>query len=141
MKNIIYIVLLGGLIFGCTTTKKANPDTSEVSKNSISDTIKIANDALEYEIIIIEPGFNSWLITQKPRNYYSESYLENKNRLYVSEYNTRVIQPQRYDANIYEMQINYNQSIHYGLEVNYLLYHYFLFLEQRYNQKFIFTRG
>jgi hypothetical protein len=27
------------------------------------DTVRIANDALEYEVIIIDAGFNSWLVS------------------------------------------------------------------------------
>jgi predicted aspartyl protease len=28
------------------------------------DTVRIANDALEYEVIIIDAGFNSWLVSR-----------------------------------------------------------------------------
>jgi hypothetical protein len=45
-----------------------------------NDTIRIANDTLEYEVIIIDPGFSTWLASRSlPRNYHSQSYLENKN--------------------------------------------------------------
>ncbi len=33
-------------------------------------------------------------------------------------------QPQRYNPNLYEMTINYEPHIHYGYEVNYLIYNY-----------------
>ncbi|MGO2102488.1 MAG: DUF6146 family protein, partial [Psychroflexus halocasei] len=32
-------------------------------------------------------------------------------------------------------EIDYQPHIDYGYEVNYMLYHYFLFFEQKYNQK------
>ncbi|TYP74979.1 hypothetical protein BD809_10341 [Aquimarina intermedia] len=108
---------------------------------AVQDTVRIANDSLEYEIIIIEPGFNAWLVTQRPRGFYTEQFLETRNRRNVIDYNQRVRQPFRYDPNIYMQEINYEPTIHYGYEVNYLLYHYFLFLEQRYNQRFFFSRG
>jgi hypothetical protein len=102
-----------------------------------NDTLRIANDSLEYEILIIEPGFNSWLVTQKPRGFYGQSFLEGKNRLFVTEYNQRVRNFQRNDRNLYQMEINYEYSIDYGYEVNYLLYNYFLYFQNRYNQNFV----
>ena len=99
------------------------------------DTIRIANDSLQYEVIIIEPGFDSWLVTQKPRNYYSLQYLENHNIRFVTQWNNRVAQPFAYDPNLYEMRIDYSSSIHYGYEVNYLLYHYFMYFQSRYKQR------
>ena len=138
MKNVLYALCIGVLIIGCATTKERK--IAQYFDHNKKDTIRIANDSLEYEIIIIEPGFNTWLVTQRPRGYYSERFLENRNRQYVLEYNQRVIQPQRYDPNLYVQQINYEPTTHYGYEVNYLLYHYFLFFERQYNQRFIFTR-
>ena len=107
----------------------ANP---KLKKN---DTLRIANDSLEYEIVIIEPGFDSWLATAKPRNFYSLSYLENKNRLYVTSWNQRVLNPYRYNPDLYERRIDYESNTHYGLEVNYLLYNYFVFFQSRYKQR------
>jgi len=114
-------------------------DTASI--DTTSDTLRIANDSLEYEILIIEPGFNQWLVTQPPRGFYGEQFLEIRNRQYVIEFNQRVLQPQRFNPNVYMQQINYEQNIHYGYEVNYLLFNYFRFFEQRYRQRFIATRG
>jgi hypothetical protein len=140
MKSLICVFIIGVFIIGCSTTKNRKMDAA-LANNTISDTIRIANDSLEYEIIIIEPGFNSWLVTQRPRGYYSESFLETRNHIYVTEYNQRVMQPQRFDPNLYLQQINYESTTHYGYEVNYLLYNYFIYFEQRYRQRFIATRG
>ncbi|MDY8135605.1 DUF6146 family protein [Aquimarina sp. 2201CG5-10] len=137
MKKILYIVALGALIYSCATTQ----DKKLASTDNASDTLRIANDSLEYEIIIIEPGFNAWLVTQPPRGFYSEQFLEIRNQIYVTEYNQRVLQPQRYNPNLYLQQINYERGTHYGYEVNYLLYNYFLFFEREYKQKFPVTRG
>jgi len=101
-----------------------------------NDTIRIANDSLQYEVIIIDPGFSTWLATRAyPRGYHSQSYMENKNQLYVSEWNRRVLQPQRYDPNLYEMTINYEPGIDYGYEVNYLIYNYMIYFQNTYKQK------
>jgi len=98
------------------------------------DTIRIANEEIEYEIIIIDVGFNSWILTNaKPRNFYSQQYLEAKNRIFVSSWNQRVLS--FYNTNLYGFQIDYDFGIDYGYEVNYLLYNYFLFFQQKYDQK------
>ena len=98
-KNIMYIIVLGVFIYSCSTTKDRN--LLATNDSQMSDTLRIANDSLEYEIIIIEPGFNAWLLTQRPRGYYSENFLETRNNLFVIEYNQRVQQPLRFDPNLY----------------------------------------
>ncbi|WP_162127815.1 DUF6146 family protein [Flavobacterium phycosphaerae] len=129
MKKLLFSILFVFALASChfdknITSKAKTPDTK------VSDTVRIANDALEYEVIIIDSGFNSWLLGQaKPRGYYSETYLENRNQIYVTEWNSRARQPQRFNSNLYEMEINYNPSIHYGYEVNYLIYNYFIYFQ------------
>jgi len=136
MKKLLLTLLFVFALASChfdknIATKAKTPDTKKVS-----DTVRIANDALEYEVIIIDPGFNSWLAGQaKPRGYYSETYLENRNQIYVTEWNIRARQPQRYNANLYEMEINYNPNIHYGYEVNYLIYNYFIYFQMAHKQQ------
>ena len=136
MRSIVIALLLIATIISCTSTKSiATTDGNTVAKKT-SDTIKIANDSLEYEVIIIDPGFSSWLAAYaKPRGYYSETYLENKNHIYVIEWNSRVNQPQRYGRNLYEMRIDYEPFIHYGYEVNYLMYNYFIYFQITNKQK------
>ena len=136
MKNLIYVFILGLFIYSCSSTKSRDMNTSEDGA-ALNDTVVIANDELEYEIIIIEPGFSYFLASQaQPEGYYSQSYLENKNRFLVSDYNQRVQQPFRYDPDIYVQEINYDPSIDYGYEVNYKLYYYFVYLSRKYNQRF-----
>ena len=135
MKNSCYIIILFCALLGCNTSKSTLPP-AEKSITSTSDTIRIANDALEYEVIIIDPGFNSWMASRAfPRGYHSQSFLENKNQIYVREWNIRVLQPQRYDPNLYEMTINYDRGTDYGYEVNYLIYNYMIYFQNTYNQK------
>lgn len=134
MKNLLIIFALSALIYSCGTGNTAiNGSSTDIIKN---DTLRIFNDSLEYEILIIETGFNSWLVTQPKRGFYGQQFLESKNRMFVVEYNNRVLQPQRYPRNLYEEQINYSPSIDYGYEVNYLLYNYFVYFQDKYNQKF-----
>lgn len=125
-------------IIACSSTSQnlASSDNASTSNKKINDTVRIANDSLEYEVIIIDNGFSTWLASRAyPRNYHSLSYLENKNNLYVTEWNNRVLQPQRYNPNLYEMSINYRSDIHYGYEVNYLIYNYMIYFQNTYKQK------
>jgi len=136
MKNSLYIIaILLFVIFGCNTSKSTVTTTDKVSATQ-NDTIRIANEELQYEVIIIDPGFNSWLASMAhPRGYHSQSFLENKNRVYISEWNRRVMQPQRYSPNLYEMTIDYQPHIDYGYEVNYLIYNYLIYFQNTYKQK------
>ena len=138
MKKCISILIVLLIIVACSTTSQniASANTGSASSKKISDTVRIANDSLEYEVIIIDNGFSTWLASRAyPRNYYSLQYLENKNYLYVTEWNNRVLQPQRYNPNLYEMSINYRPDIHYGYEVNYLIYNYMIYFQNTYKQK------
>ena len=136
MKNCVYILaVIFCILIGCTTSKSSMTDKNQPTGTK-SDTIRIANDKLEYEVLIIDPGFSTWLVTTAlPRNYYSQSYLENKNRIWVSEWNSRVLQPMRYSPNLYEMTINYDSNVDYGYEVNYLIYNYMVYFQNTYKQK------
>ena len=136
MKKLLILVLILAFLIGCNASKNTATNSKESANSEKSDTLKIANEELEYEVIIIEPGFNGWLAsTARPRGYYSESYLESRNQLYVQEWNSRVMQPSRYDPNLYEMRIDYDRQTRYGYEVNYLLYHYFMYFQSRYKQR------
>jgi len=90
----------------------------------------------EYDIIIMDIGFNRWLnqIAQ-PKGYYSQSFLEQRNYFYVLEWNRRVLEPRIFDSLLYELQINYEQGIDYGYDVNYQLYNYFIYFQRRFNQR------
>ena len=135
MKNILYILLMLLFVYSCGLTK--NSGRGDRNTSAENDTVRIANDSLEYEIIIIEPGFNLFINSiARPQGYYSQTYLENKNRILVNDYNNRVRQPMRYNNNLYVQEINYDPQIDYGYEVNYLLYYYFVYLSRQYNQRF-----
>jgi len=138
MKKCISILIVLLIIVACSTTSQniASADTASTSNKKVNDTVRIANDSLEYEVIIIDNGFSTWLASRAyPRNYHSLEYLENKNNLYVTEWNSRVLQPQRYNPNLYEMSIDYRPDIHYGYEVNYLIYNYMIYFQNTYKQK------
>jgi len=141
MKKLVRLVVLGivlGLIYQCKNLRRtqSNEITTESSLLvKAPDTVRIANDSIEYEIIIIDPGFTSWLNSiARSRNYYSQSYLESRNAIYVVHWNQRVMDT-RFNRDLYLMTIDYNSQIDYGYEVNYLLFNYFLFFQREYNQQ------
>ena len=125
MKKIAFSIVFLIALASCHFDKNIVPKSKTSNASKVSDTLRIANDSLQYEVIIIDGGFNTWLAANgKPRGFYSESYLENRNQTYIREWNSRVSQPQRYNPDLYEMRIDYDPTIHYGYEVNYLIYNY-----------------
>ncbi len=133
------IVIFSVLIWSCKTQRETVQISDEEKiafAAKVGDTIRIVNEETEYEITIIEPGFYAWLKgIARPEGYYSQSFLETRNQILVNEWNQRVLQPQRFDPNLYELQINYQYGIDYGYEVNYKLYNYFIFFQRKYRQR------
>lgn len=137
---ILIILLLCAVIFGCKTSQTADAEKTVAQGDKLiggaqKDTVRIANDSLEYEVIIIDPGFNTYLNSRaKPRGYYGQPYLENKNRFWVLEWNIRYNNPQRF-GNLYQLPIDYDPKINYGYEVNYLLFNYLVYFQNANNQR------
>lgn len=130
---IIFFIATVGL-FSCTSTKKAPLGENSQQYNE-KESVRIANDSLEYEIIITDIGFPRFLNTQPPQDYYSLSFLERRNQFLVAEYNRRVMDI-NFSRELYPQRIDYDATAHYGQEVNYLLYQYFRFFSREYNQNF-----
>lgn len=134
-------IIFGSALFlsNCGTIKEPitiSNDERASFEQVEGDTITITSDKTEYEIIIIEPGFNTWLNSiAKPEGYYSQSFLENRNYIMAMEWNRRVLSPAQFNPNLYELQIDYNQNIDYGYGVNYKLYNYFIYFQRKYNQR------
>jgi len=129
MKNLFYFFVMTLTVISCGTTNtnnKSNP------KKDMEEAVVISNDSLEYEIIIFDIGFNTYLNTiAKPIEFYSQNYLEIKNDFYVVEWNIRANNPMQY-GDLYGDRIEYSSTVDYGLEVNYKLFNYFQFFERKY---------
>ena len=119
------IILCSFLIFLALTNvfsqKKSNHLT--VKPDSVSV------DSIKYELIVFDPGFESWIITRPSMNLYSKEYYEIRNRIYVWEWNYRYDHQLRF-GNLYDSRIDYDPSIDYGIELNYRLYNYFRYFEE-----------
>jgi hypothetical protein len=90
------------------------------------DTIKM--DTTEYELVVMDPGYESFLIMQPPKSYHTEGYYESWNRRYVSQWNNY------YTSGIYpdnvQSYIDYNHQVDYDKELDYKLYYYFKYWEK-----------
>ena len=137
--KLLFILATTLLISQCKSSKESFKDdtTAKDTNEVLSDTITISNPEAAYDIIIIEPGFAAWLVTQQPMDNFTSDLLAIRNRTLVAEWNRRVQQPSRYNAQLYEQEINYFPNVDYGLEVNYKLFMYFRFFQKKYNQNLL----
>jgi len=119
MRNALLILLLA--VFAACSTPK-NIQLKEVAE-------KDNEDSVSYELIVLDPGFESWFITNsKPSWYHSQSYYENWNQQYVNAWNYNSIW--RRNSQLLEGQINYDHNTDYGLEINHKLFYYFQYVER-----------
>lgn len=129
IKKGILISFLAVVILGaCNISKSSTSNKSSIAKlDIVNDTTP--QDSMEYELIIIDPGFDIWLsVYAKPINFYDQKYYESKNLFFVNEWNSRYNRGVRPD--LYSSYIDYVPGIDYGLELNYKLYNYFLYFEK-----------
>lgn len=134
LGKFIAVFILSIALYSCAVSSTKDPinTRSEVKE----EPVVIANDSLEYEIIIFDIGFNTWLNSiAQPIGFYSQQYMENLNRIYVTTWNNRVLNSSQFDPQVYNNIINYEFGTDYGLEVNYKLFNYFLFAQQKYKMR------
>ena len=91
---------------------------------------KKKEESVVYEITVLDPGYETFLLMQKPKEFYSASSLKIQNAMMVSEWNYRYSQPLHYNPDIYEVKIDYEANRYYGLEFEYRLYMFFKFMEK-----------
>lgn len=127
LKNISLLFCIGLFLFSCGSSPISKVKTPK------EEPVVIANDSLEYEVIIIDPGFSAYLAsTAQPQGFYSQSYLEDRNISWVITWNQRARNYNNFNQNIYENIIDYQSTIDYGYDVNYKLFNYFLFAQRKY---------
>jgi hypothetical protein len=127
LKQILILLSVAVFFWACGSSPLKNKTVTK------EEPVVIANDSLEYEIIIFDPGFNLFLNSiAHSEGYYSQQNLEARNRVWVLEWNNRVRKPGKYNTNIYDNIIYYESSTDYGYDVNYKLFNYFLFAQRKY---------
>ena len=127
MKKFLYIVFLLAVSACSTAFGRENKKISTMVPDSAS------KDTTEYDLIINDPGFETWLATEPPEEYLSLNYYETMNKLYVPEWNYRYFSERYGDE--YGSYIDYDPRINYGLDLNYKLYYYFKYFEKMNNTK------
>lgn len=85
-----------------------------------------------YDVVVFDSGYDIFLATKAfPLGYYTESFLHNKNIQLVREWNYRHSQSNRYNPSIYEVYIDYDLDVRYGLEFEWKLFNFFMFIEDQ----------
>jgi len=130
MKTQFIIAITFLLIISCATTKNNLKEKSQPKIETLSE------DSTSYELIIFDPKFDSFLFTQPVKEFYSNEYYQTWNMQYVSEWNIRYHNPLKY-GDFYETEIDYSPNVDYGIDLNYKLYNYFLFIDKEYGIKLI----
>lgn len=121
--SVFYLLLLVLLLHSaCSLSKKAGRISIDAAQEEVSDSVK-------YELIVLDPGFDTWMVTHaRPLWYHSKSYLESWNRQYVNAWNGRIMSGR--SSRYFETYIDYQPGIDYGIELNYKLYNYFQYVER-----------
>ncbi|MCU4174698.1 DUF6146 family protein [Carboxylicivirga sp. N1Y90] len=136
MKYLFQILFLLLLFVSCQSAKHSSNSENDKHEISIAQ-----NDSVEYELIVFDSRFETYLVTQPhPQWFYSDEYYKQWNNRYTIEWNIRHGNPLHY-GDFYETHIPYDLNTDYGIEFNFRLYHYFQFIEKEYNIVLISRRG
>ncbi len=118
MKYLAFIIVV--FIAGCTSQKTAQ----KLSVPKITD-----KDSTEYELLVFDPGFESWYIMKNsPTLARGKNYYHTWNMLYVQEWNDRIISSRH--SGIFGEKIDYVFNVDYPFEIEHKLFYYFQYVEQ-----------
>lgn len=121
MARLFYISIMILAVWACSSGKNATKTSATVTKSS--------QDSTEYEIIIIDPAFDQWYITNyTPAKDYPLEYYRGRNIIGVANWN-EYYRSGRYTRTILN-EIDYQPNIDYGIEVNRKLFWYFRYIEE-----------
>ena len=127
MKKIVFIALISTFFISCAPKKQIQ----EITKSEIKPA---KNDDGEWDLEVIDTQYDYFLnAIAKPMDFYSESYLKNKNSFLVPEWNSLYLSG-RY-RNIIESSIDYDPNEKYGLKFEYKLYQVFAYVQWKYHLK------
>ncbi len=105
---------------------------SEIQQDTLDiATAEAENDTTEYRLIIFSPAFEGWFQrTHEPKDFYSQSYLEEWNKQLTDQWN-RLIHSPRHRECMPETYIRYERDVDYGKELNHRLFYYFRFMHEQ----------
>ena len=133
MVRFFFFILTLISIGACSSSKNI--------ENQTKAEIEITADSTEYELLVMDVRFESYLLSQPyPKEFYSIDYYKQWNIRYCTEWNIRHSNPFRY-GDFYETNIPYESNVDYGLDFNFRLYHYFQFIQKEYGIVLISRRG
>ncbi len=121
MKRVFWSGFLAIAIWACTSSRE-----SARSDNAL---LLTGYDSTQYELIIIDPGFDTWYLKVfTPAEDRSDEYYHHKNLMAVPVWNHYFMTGQH--RNVIENYLNYQPGIDYGIELNRRLYWYFMYIQE-----------
>ena len=121
-KLFFYILALTAAMAACSGPKGVvaiEPNDEAVTEE----------DSISYELIVLDPGFESWyLLHGTPAKYRSQSYYEGWNHQYVSAWNYNATTSRR--RSFFQPIHGYERGVDYGFELNHKLFYYFQYVER-----------
>jgi hypothetical protein len=97
-------------------------ESISIQKNAAGVVVTLTVNNSEYEVTVLEEGYDTFLKQQQPKEFFTEQELKSKNIPLVNEWNMRCNNPSQYDPAIYEAAIDYSPATDYGLDVEYNYY-------------------
>lgn len=132
MKSILGITFVASILFGCTASNRM----LQVQDENLID---IAQNEEEYELIVLDPGFETWFITTwSPAKDRSKEYYALWNQHYVTEWNYKAACP--HSSNFFDIMIHYDPTLDYGMEIERKLYYYFRWVDTKLGIPILDTR-
>lgn len=111
-------------VFGCAPQKNVALDNKTEIKPE-------KNEEGEWQLDVLDTQYDYFLnAIAKPMNFYTESYLKNKNAFLVTEWNS-LYSSGKY-RNVIESSIFYDPNENYGLKFEYRLYQVFTYVQWKY---------
>lgn len=129
--NLLFVLFIAVAFTACAPGGRAGIDRPAAPNVLNQDN----EEEEEYELIIIDPGFNTWFMTRaQPMNFYSHDFYRQWNYQYVVAWNQMVDQQVNYNHPYYpfENRIDYSPHINYGLALDYQLFWYFQYVHSRF---------
>ncbi len=122
MKKLIFWMGILLFVASCSTQKK-------LPEKKTKPVVEIAKkDSVEYGLETFDQKFETWYTLQNnPAQYRPQSYYENWNRQYVSEWDAKAMDPMRNP--FFEPIVGYNPTVDYGFKLNHKLFYYFQYVE------------
>lgn len=130
LKNVLILLLSVAALSSCGPLPMATaPDVQpDIVMGKVGEN--------EYEVRIYDQGFNKWFARNaRPVNFHTQQYYELMNDRYASVWNEKAASKRlSLIHSPVHIPLNYDPTIDYGLEIDYILFHYFQYVEYRYGR-------